>query len=57
MLHIGELVIAPVPLSELALSDRLIALAQEAERAGFRHIAEGLVHLACDVFDEAETRH
>ncbi len=38
--------------TELTLSDRLIALAKEAERAGFRGAAERLVRLACDVFDE-----
>jgi hypothetical protein len=56
MLHIDQ--IRPVepstaPVTELTLSDRLIALAKDAERAGFRKAAEGLVRLACDVFDEA----
>ena len=39
--------------SELILSDRLIALAEEADRAGFTDTAERLVTLACSVFDEA----
>ena len=39
--------------SELVLSDRLIALAQDADRAGYTHTAERLVTLACSVFDEA----
>jgi hypothetical protein len=39
--------------TELTLSDRLIALAKDAERAGFKLPAERLVRLACDVFDEA----
>jgi len=39
--------------SELMLSDRLIALAQEADRAGYTDTAETLVSLACSVFDEA----
>ena len=59
MLHIGQ--IGPVepsatPVTELILSDRLIALAKEAERAGFQVAAKQLVRLACDVFDEANSR-
>ena len=42
--------------SPLLLSDRLIALAQDAERAGFRGTAAHLVDLACSVFDEAGTQ-
>jgi hypothetical protein len=38
--------------SPLVLSDRLIALAQDADRAGFTGTAEQLVSLACSVFDE-----
>lgn len=38
--------------SELVLSDRLIALAQDADRAGYTATAEHLVTLACSVFDE-----
>lgn len=41
------------PLSELVLSDRLITLAEDAERAGYTDTAERLVTLACSVFDEA----
>ncbi len=41
------------PVSELVLSDRLIALAEDAERAGYMDTAERLVTLACSVFDEA----
>ncbi len=40
-------------MSELVLSDRLIALAEDAERAGYTDTAERLVTLACTVFDEA----
>ena len=48
---------APVTLcrgavSPLVLSDRLIALAQDADRAGYTGTAEQLVCLACTVFDE-----
>ena len=39
--------------SLLVLSDRLIALAQDADRAGYTGTAEQLVNLACTVFDEA----
>ena len=38
--------------SELVLSDRLIALAQDADRAGYIDTAEHLLTLACSVFDE-----
>ena len=41
------------PVSELILSDRLIALAEDADRAGYTDTAERLVTLACSVFDEA----
>jgi hypothetical protein len=40
------------PVSKLVISDRLIALAQEAERAGYTSTAHNLVDLACAVFDE-----
>jgi hypothetical protein len=40
--------------SELVLSDRLIALAEDADRAGYIDTAERLVTLACSVFDEAQ---
>jgi hypothetical protein len=39
--------------SNLILSDRLIALAEDADRAGYTDTAEMLVNLACSVFDEA----
>ena len=39
--------------SELVLSDRLLALAEDADRAGYTHTAERLLSLACSVFDEA----
>lgn len=39
--------------SPLVLSDRLIALARDADRAGYTGTAEQLVNLACSVFDEA----
>ena len=42
--------------SELVLSDRLISLAQDADRAGYRDTAEHLLSLACSVFDEAPAK-
>jgi hypothetical protein len=39
--------------SELVLSDRLIALAEAADHAGYTDTAERLMTLACSVFDEA----
>jgi hypothetical protein len=42
--------------SELILSDRLISLAQDADRAGYTDTAERLLTLACSVFDEAPKR-
>jgi hypothetical protein len=41
------------PVSELVLSDRLLALAEDADRAGYTDTAERLLTLACSVFDEA----
>jgi len=45
--------------SPLVLSDRLIALAEDAARAGYAGTAEQLVCLACTVFDEVpqQPRH
>jgi len=54
MFHTIALREPPKPaVSELMLSDRLIALAEDADRAGFTDTAEHLVTLACSVFDEA----
>ena len=38
--------------SPLVLSDRLLTLAQDADRAGYQVTADGLVQLAHRVFDE-----
>ena len=40
------------PASSLVLCDRLITLAQDADRAGFAITAEQLVHLAHTVLEE-----
>lgn len=42
----------PVALSPLLLSDRLIALAEDAARAGLPATADRLIRLASTVFDE-----
>jgi hypothetical protein len=39
--------------SDLLLSDRLITLAADADRAGYTDTAEHLLELAFGVFDEA----
>lgn len=38
--------------SPMVLSDRLLSLAQDAERAGYRGTAESLLDLAHSVFDD-----
>jgi hypothetical protein len=54
MLHATNIAATSNPaVSELVLSDRLIALAKDAERAGYKDTADHLVTLACSVFDEA----
>jgi hypothetical protein len=42
------------PTSPLILSDRLLTLAEAADRAGFADTAEDLVRLAHKVFDEQQ---
>ena len=57
MLHVTAAQVMPKPAcSELVLSDRLIALAEDADRAGFLDTAEHLVTLACSVFDEVSKK-
>ena len=48
---------AAPPVSPLMLADRLITLAQEAERAGYRSSASLLVGMAYAVFEETPKRH
>ena len=43
----------PAVVSPMFLCDRLIALAKDAETAGYAITAEQLVHLAITIFDEA----
>ncbi len=40
------------PTSPMILSDRLLTLAEAAERAGYASTADDLVRLAHEVFDE-----
>jgi hypothetical protein len=48
--------IAKPEVSELILSDRLITLAKDADRAGYTDTAAHLLTLACSVFDDAPNR-
>jgi hypothetical protein len=50
-----DLMTLPRQTSPLVLSDRLIRLAQEADRAGLAITARRLVRLACSVLDERAT--
>lgn len=45
---------SPMPLSPLVLSDRLLTLARDADRAGCIDAARHLLGLAHSVFDEAK---
>ena len=45
------------PFSPLMLSDRLLTLAQDADRAGYRKAAEHLLSLAEDVLDQPLPLH
>jgi hypothetical protein len=55
-LHSASGLLRASAVSPLVLSDRLISLAQDADRAGYTGTAEQLVSLACAVFDEAPRR-
>jgi hypothetical protein len=46
----------PAPLSPMALSDRLITLAKDADTSGYSLTAEQLVRLALTIFEEAPRR-
>lgn len=52
MLHLQIAEITKMSSSPLVLSDRLLALAQDADRAGYAVTAEHLLHLAHTVFEE-----
>jgi hypothetical protein len=53
---ITETIRRAAAVSELVLSDRLLTLAEDADRAGYTSTAEHLLSLACSVFDEAAKR-
>lgn len=55
MLQLQAVESAKIAPSPLVLCDRLLALAQDADRAGYAVTAEHLLHLAHTVFEE--TRH
>ena len=55
----GELAMAPA-VSPLVLCDRLLTLAEDVDRAGFRNVAEHLLELADEVLEpvlQAQTGH
>lgn len=52
MPHLNTFEPRPTPPSPLVLCDRLLTLAQDADRAGFTVTAEHLLHLADSVFEE-----
>jgi hypothetical protein len=52
-LHLVERPLTPSP---LVICDRLLTLAQDADRAGFAITAEQLLHLAYTVFEEKPAR-
>jgi hypothetical protein len=56
MRHAAMSAVAKPAVSELILSDRLITLAKDAERAGYADTAAHLLTLACSVFDDAPNR-
>jgi hypothetical protein len=41
-----------ISVTPLVLSDRLISLAEQADRAGMRRVAERILALACCILDE-----
>jgi len=52
MIALGNIAASPLAaISPLVLSDRLLSLAEDADRAGFRGAAEHLLDLASDVLD------
>ena len=52
MLRLASRVPPPPPVSPLVLCDRLISLAEDAERAGYRATAAHLVELIGEMFAE-----
>ena len=55
MAYVSRIVPTETPaFSPLLLSDRLLTLAQDADRAGYRIAAEHLLYLANEVLDPPE---
>jgi len=55
MAQLSQAGVAPASVtSPLVLSDRLLTLAEDADRAGFQITADRLVRLAYRVFDETK---
>ncbi|MEJ1975175.1 MAG: hypothetical protein WDN49_03060 [Acetobacteraceae bacterium] len=52
MLDVQPIAPARVPVSALVLADRLLSLAQDADRAGFSDSAQRIVGLVYAVLDE-----
>jgi len=55
----ASIVAAPTPafrVSPLVLADRLLSLAEDADRAGLRRPAARLLRLAYEVYDEKPVR-
>lgn len=57
MLQLHSIDIPRIAPSPLVLCDRLLTLAQDADRAGFAITAEHLLHLAHTVFEEQRRPH
>ena len=58
MPYLNQIVPSATPaFSPLLLSDRLLTLAQDADRAGYRIAAEHLLLLATEVLEPTETKH
>ena len=55
-MHRSETALTSPQISPLILADRLISMAQDADRAGFRETATRLLSLIDAVFDEAPQR-
>jgi hypothetical protein len=55
--HIGQIDLPTHTTSKLVLSDRLLTLAQDAERGGYLTTADRLVRMAFAVLEETPVGH
>ena len=53
----AQIKLPTIPTSPMILSDRLLSLAEAADRAGYQDTADRLVLLAHKVFDERRPAH